>query len=171
MIEEHTEKNIRSIYNREQEARAKLPRTHKIANVIANFSGTVLFLGLNATFFVAWILINSYKQIQFDPYPFTLLTLWLSIESIFLSTFLLISQNASSALSERRHDLDLQVNLLAEQEATELINVVLLIAEKMEIPEDKLSKLREMAVDTDPEDVLRKIAEIQDQPTETKQQK
>jgi len=165
MIDETTEKNIRAIYDREQSEIQKLSIAHKIAGKIADFSGTVLFLVLNAVFFAAWIAINLIKPFTFDPYPFTLLTLWLSLESIFLSTFLLISQNASTALSDKRHNLDLQVNLLAEQESTAMFKVILLMAKKLEISEEDLKELRAAAEDTSPEKVLEKIQEIEDEPT------
>ena len=159
---DQTEKNIRAIYDREQRELAKVPAIHKVANAIAGFSGTVLFVGLNALFFLVWMTLNL-TVTKFDPYPFTLLTMIVSLESIFLSTFVLISQNQLAQQTEARHKLDLQVNLLTEQESTGLINVVLLMAKKMGIPDEQLETLRQMADDTSPEDVLRKIEKIENE--------
>ena len=66
-----------------------------------------------------WILINAVpRHPHIDPFPFTFLTLVVSLEAIFLSTFILISQNHDTKISERRNHLDLQINLLSEQENT-----------------------------------------------------
>ena len=73
---------------------------------------------------------------HFDPFPFTFLTLCVSLEAIFLSTFILISQNHETRLSERRNHLDLQVNLLAEQENTKMLFILNRIAEKVGVHED-----------------------------------
>jgi uncharacterized membrane protein len=66
---------------------------------------------------------------HFDPFPFTFLTLIVSLEAIFLSTFILISQNYETRLSERRNQLDLQINLLSEQE-TKMLRILERIAKR-----------------------------------------
>ena len=71
---------------------------------------------------------------QFDPFPFTFLTLVVSLEAIFLSTFILISQNHETQLTERRNHLDLQINLLSEQENTKMLELLRLVAEKVGVP-------------------------------------
>lgn len=159
--EERTERNIRAIYAAEKEERAKEPRSLKLAHQVSFFSGTVTFAVLNALVFTGWILINVLTPWRFDPYPFTLLTMAVSLESIFLSTFILISQNALSAHSERRHKLDLQINLLAEEESTALLKLIDKMAEKMGISKKDRAEVRAMSDDTDPEQVLQQIAEIE----------
>jgi uncharacterized membrane protein len=69
----------------------------------------------------------------FDPFPFGLLTLVVSLEAIFLSTFVLISQNRAASLAEMRSDLDLQIDLLAEHEVTQLLRMVTAIARKLDV--------------------------------------
>lgn len=155
------EKNIRAILDREDQELAKVPFHHRWANAAAAFAGTVAFLVIHLLIFAAWFTVNTATSIRFDPYPFTLLITIVSLESIFLSTLVLISQNSMAAMTDRRHALDLQINLLAEQESTALIKVVLDMAEKMGIPEEKLSELRNLAEDTKPEDVLQQITEIE----------
>lgn len=159
--EKIAERNIRSIYEREQAERDQAPRSHKIANSIAAFSGTVLFCALNAIVFATWIGLNLLSPWKFDPYPFTFLTMLVSLESIFLSTFVLISQNTFSAQAENRHNLDLQINLLNEQESTALIRVVVQMAEKMKLDTPELEALRAAAMDIDPEKILEKIDEVE----------
>ena len=157
---EQTEKNIRAIYEREKRERDEIPNSHKIAHVCANFVGTVMFAVINAAFFMSWIAVNL-SFWRFDPYPFTLLITIVSLEAIFLSIIVLISQNELSHQQERRNSLDLQVNLLAEQESTELSRVVILMARKMGIGDAELERLEAMAKDTSPEEVLQKIDEVE----------
>ncbi len=77
-----------------------------------------------------------------------------SVEAIFLSTFVLISQNRSAALADKRADLDLQVSLLAEHEITRLIVMVSEIAKKMDVPVQNDPEIAELAQDVHPERVL-----------------
>ena len=106
----------------------------KAADLIAAFSGSMPFLILNATWFAIWIAINTlYLGIpQFDPYPFGLLTMIVSLEAIFLSCFVLISQNRQSVKDRYKADLDYEVNLKAELEVAQLHGKVDRIYEEMQ---------------------------------------
>ena len=98
-----------------------------------DFAGSALFLALHVAWFAAWIVINVSPGIgHFDPFPFTFLTLVVSLEAIFLSSFILISQKRAALISERRNQLDLQINLLTEQENTRMLKVLGAIANKLE---------------------------------------
>lgn len=90
----------------------------RVADVIADFSGSMPFLLLNFVAFVLWILANTVgpKGVQFDPYPFQFLTMAVSLEAIFLSIFVLISQNRQSAKDRIKADMDYQVNVKSELE-------------------------------------------------------
>ena len=93
----------------------------KIADVIAAFSGSIQFLVLNALWFLGWIVWNSIPGIpHFDPYPFGFLTMVVSLEAIFLSIFVLVSQNRQAAKDRLRADAEYEVNLKAELEITQL---------------------------------------------------
>lgn len=82
--------------------------------------------------FGIWVVINALPGVShFDPFPFTFLTLVVSLEAIFLSSFILISQNLETRVSERRNNLDLQINLLTEQENTKMLKLLERIAQKM----------------------------------------
>ena len=90
------------------------------------------FVWVHVVWFAGWVLANGLPGIRhFDPFPFTSLTLVVSLEAIFLSTFILISQNHETLLSERRNQLDLQINLLTEQENTKMLRMLERIAEKV----------------------------------------
>jgi uncharacterized membrane protein len=90
----------------------------RIADVIATFSGSIPFLFLNLVVFVLWIVINAAgpSTIHFDPYPFQFLTMAVSLEAIFLSIFVLVSQNRQSVKDRLKADLDYQVDVKTELE-------------------------------------------------------
>ena len=119
-------KNISAITQVQHRESSALPLQERVAGWITDFSGSMVFVYLHSVWFGLWILLNiglvhiPYLS-QFDPYPFGLLTLVVSLEAIFLSTFVLIAQNRLARQSERRADLDLQINLLAEQKAAKVL--------------------------------------------------
>src|SRR6266540_2075195 len=86
----------------------------RIADLIAEFSGSIPFLMLNAVFFGVWLGLNAIPGLAFDPYPFGLLTMIVSLEAIFLSIFVLVSQNRQADKDRIRNELDYEVNLKAE---------------------------------------------------------
>lgn len=95
----------------------------KVADWIAEFSGSMPFLTINALIFFFWILLNVDiipSLPAFDPFPFGLLTMAVSLEAIFLSIFVLISQNRQAAKDRVRADIEYDVNLKAELEVAHL---------------------------------------------------
>jgi len=95
------------------------------ADIIARFCGSFTFVWVHLIWFGAWVIVNDLPGVpHFDPFPFTFLTLVVSLEAIFLSAFILTSQNHETRLSERRNQLDLQINLLTEQENTKMIAIL-----------------------------------------------
>lgn len=102
---------------------SKLSLPQRIANAIADFSGSIPFLALNALVFLAWIVINV-EMVPgfeaFDPYPFGFLTMSVSLEAIFLSIVVLLAQNLNSAKERVRNDIEYEVNVKAERKITEL---------------------------------------------------
>src|SRR5919112_1087236 len=109
--------------NEEVEVRATL--VQRVADWLAWFSGSILFLFLHALWFGAWIalnvgLVNVPGLSGFDPFPFGLLTMIVSLEAIFLSTFVLISQNRQVEKDKVRGDIEYDVNIKAEMEVAHL---------------------------------------------------
>lgn len=94
----------------------------RIADWIAWFSGSMLFLMINGAWFISWIIINTFPVgiPAFDPYPFGLLTMIVSLEAIFLSCFVLISQNRQAEKDRVRSDIEYEVNIKAELEIAHL---------------------------------------------------
>ena len=113
--------------------------------------------------FSAWILLNTGRigVRSFDPFPYGLLTMVVSLEAIFLSTFVLISQNRLSEEAEHRADLDLHIGLLTEYELTRVLQMLDAIQHKMGIETDKDSDLAALEMETKPEDVLAEIERLQ----------
>ncbi len=133
-IDIETRSNVLKVADIEAKQRANRTIGEKIAEVIANFCGSMVFVYVHIVWFGGWVLINSvYTPLAFDPFPFTFLTLVVSLEAIFLSTFILISQNQETKLTERRNRLDLQINMLSEQENTKMLELLQRIAKKVGI--------------------------------------
>lgn len=108
--------------NINEEMEEKLSALQRIADWIAWFSGSMQFLIINALIFIVWIAINIFPLgiVQFDPFPFGLLTMIVSLEAIFLSCFVLISQNRQSEKDHLRSDVEYEVNINAELEISHL---------------------------------------------------
>jgi CRP/FNR family cyclic AMP-dependent transcriptional regulator len=109
--------------NEEVEVRATV--VQRVADWLAWFSGSILFLFLHALWFGAWIalnvgLVNVPGLSGFDPFPFGLLTMIVSLEAIFLSTFVLISQSRQVEKDKVRGDIEYDVNIKAEMEIAHL---------------------------------------------------
>jgi uncharacterized membrane protein len=94
-----------------------------VADAIANFAGSITFVLITVLLIGGWVVANLLlpQPARVDPFPFPLLTLVLSIEAIFLSIFILMSQNRAARVSDKRSHLDLQLNLLSEQENTKML--------------------------------------------------
>ena len=131
-----TRENVQAMHKLEQVAVTRRSMADRIAEFVANFCGSITFVWIHAVLFTAWIVWNVLPRLpHFDPYPFTFLTLCVSLEAIFLSAFILISQNYEMRISERRNQLDLQINLLAEQENTKMLQMLDRIARKLGVYE------------------------------------
>ncbi|HKQ99051.1 MAG TPA: DUF1003 domain-containing protein [Pyrinomonadaceae bacterium] len=122
-------KNTAAIIDMQQKMTQARTLGGRIADAITDFTGSMAFVYVHVIWFAVWILLNiGLVHIPglsgFDRFPYSLLTTIVSLEAIFLSTFVLISQNRMSRASEKRAELDLQVNLLAEQKATKVLEML-----------------------------------------------
>jgi len=162
-VEELTRRNVETILELEEAAKASRSTTDRVASAIAGFCGSMKFVWLHVIWFAFWIGLNVIPGFsRFDPFPFTFLTLCVSLEAIFLSTFILISQNHETRLSDRRNHLDLQVNLLAEQENTKMLTMLKRIAEKLGVEDgDPATQVLQQA--TRPQKLVEQIEERFDQ--------
>jgi uncharacterized membrane protein len=154
-------RNVLAVAAMERAGRAQQHRGHRLACRVAAWSGTITFLWLQLVGIAAWITFNSWPGLQHvDPFPYVLLTLVLSIEAIFLSVFILISQNEETRLTERRDALDLQINLLAEQEGTQALRMLHQIGKKLGVEFDVDAHVRELERATDPDALAKEIDAI-----------
>ena len=144
------------------EARLNERRTfgERVSDDVVRMFGNFRFALFNLLFFAAWLAVNTgyISAIPvFDPYPFVLLITIVSLEAIFLSTFVLISQNRESRISDLREEFDLQVNMIAEQEITKVIHLVAYIIKHLNIPYEKDPELRRMMKPLDTEEIQREL--------------
>lgn len=113
---------------------AKKQSAHtRIANTITSFAGSMNFVYLHTLVFALWIGYNLWAHgVGFDPFPFGLLTMIVSLEAIFLSTFVMISQNLQADKADLRAELDYDVNVKAEKEIGELKAQLQKVAEQLD---------------------------------------
>jgi uncharacterized membrane protein len=158
-------RNIRTIINLHQQTARERSTQDRIADAITCFSGTLAFLYMNMLWFGVWVLLNTgHVGVRpFDPYPYGLLTMVVSLEAIVLSLLVLISQNRLSMQAEHRANLDLHIGLLTEHELTRVLQLLHAIQDKMGIESDESSLLadRGLEMETRPEDVLAEIERLQ----------
>ena len=149
------DRNVESLLRRREAEKAATSSEDRIADAISAFAGSMRFVYLHLVIYGGWIIANlGWLPVRkFDP-SFVILAMVASVEAIFISTFVMISQNRMAKAADRRADLDLQISLLAEHEITRLVKLVTGIAERMALPEAQNPELRELAKDVAPERVL-----------------
>lgn len=157
------ERNMRTILRLRKKAARQRSVQDRIADFITAFSGSMQFLWLHVIWFAAWIVLNSGRVglAPFDPFPYGLLTMTVSLEAIFLATFVLISQNRLSREADFRADLDLHIGLLSEHELTRSLRMLDAIQDKLGIANNADAELAELELDTLPEDVLAELERLQ----------
>ncbi|HYO98958.1 MAG TPA: DUF1003 domain-containing protein [Pyrinomonadaceae bacterium] len=158
-------KNIAAISEMQRKDVAARRPQERFSDLITRFSGSMAFVLIHVVWFGLWVLLNvnlihlPYVS-EFDPFPFGLLTMIVSLEAIFLSTFVLISQNRMASLSEKRAELDLQVNMLAEQKAAKTLELLEHIAQQLDSVYDRFDyktdpEIAALKVSPEPHEVLK----------------
>src|SRR5579884_2151113 len=120
-------RNVQAVAKLEEDFNRDRTLPDRIADSVGGFAGSLTFVGLHLVFYSLWILINvGFIPFipHFDPFPFMLLNVGVSLEAIFLSTFVLMKQNRMSRRADQRAHLDLQINLLAEREMTLMLQML-----------------------------------------------
>lgn len=133
----------------------------KLADWIADLSGTMVFLLLNVVWFVGWVLWNNNLipgLTAFDPYPHSFLTMVVSLEAIFLSIVVLISQNRQSNVADLREEIDFNINVRAEQEITKILNLLDKIHDHLGLDPEDDEELVEMKKRINIEEIEEQIA-------------
>lgn len=123
-------KNVRMVAELERQSMLGLSGLDRFSRVVTDVAGSRTFLIGHAAWFVVWIFLLNRGSAAFDVYPYSLLNLLVSLEAIFLTSFVLLTQNRMTKQADRRAHLDLQVNLLAEQELTAILQMVYALCQK-----------------------------------------
>ena len=144
--------NIKSIADMERDFEEHRGFVDRVADLIGGFSGSMSFVLLHVMWFSLWFLINtgviSWVP-KFDPYPFILLAMIVSVEGVLLSTFVLMKQNRMQQRSDTRDHVNLQIDLLAEKEITKSLQMLQAICQRLEIADSEFgAELKEMATTT-----------------------
>ena len=150
------QRNIDALRRRQEVEEAKASGEQRFADAITRFSGSMTSAYLHLCLFGGWALANLGAVPGLSPFDpsFVMLATIASVEAIFLSTFILISQNRASAAAERRANLNLQISLLSEREVTRLVRLTSAIAEHFGISAARDPELGELQNDIAPEAVL-----------------
>jgi len=157
-------RNIEALAERRRLEEKRATAQDRLAQAITRFAGSMAFVYLHAAVVGGWVLVNvELTPLRaFDP-TFVILATVASVEAIFISTFILISQNRAQAAADRRADLDLQISLLSEHEVTHLIKLVTEIAQKLGVEEAGNPELQELKRTVAPEAVLERMEEASDE--------
>ena len=129
-------RNIEALRERRRKDAQERSASDRVADTITGFTGSMTFVALHLALFGFWIVANLdwIPGIARWDESFVVLAMIASVEAIFLSTFVLISQNRMMAAADQRADLDLQIGLLTEHEVTNLVRMVRQIAEQVGVP-------------------------------------
>jgi uncharacterized membrane protein len=149
------ERNIEALLERQRREQIEGGVQERLATAVTRFMGSLYFIYLHLIAVIAWVFINAgwTPLPQFDP-TFVLLATIASVEAIFLTAFILMTQNRMQADADRRADLDLQISLLTEHELTQVAKLVNALAARLDIPQADTPEAQELERDVQPETLL-----------------
>ena len=146
--------NVKKIAALERAALQERSSADRLSAAITRFTGSSAFAIVHALFFAGWLIANTRvltHRPPFDPFPFSFLTLVVSLEAIFLSVFVLMAQNQMTRQADKRAHLDLQIDLLAEQELTVMLSMIHALCEKqgVKMNEALTQRVAQLLAETD----------------------
>ncbi|MGC1718059.1 MAG: DUF1003 domain-containing protein [Isosphaeraceae bacterium] len=157
-IDELTQRNVAIIAEMEKAEANVRSRGERVADRIATWVGSWTFIIAQTFILVLWIILNWIAWTNhWDPYPFILLNLALSFQSAYAAPILMISQNRQAKLNERRNHLDLQINMLAEQETTEILRLLRLLCEHSGLRLTEVDNRRGLEEETRHAEIVKQI--------------
>jgi uncharacterized membrane protein len=157
-----TRKNVEMVARIESASNLQRTVGQRLADKFAAFIGSWTFIISQITLLVLWIVLNVTAWCRhWDPYPFILLDVALTFQAALAGPVLMMSQNRQARLNEQRNHLDLQINLLAEQENTEMLILLRKISEKLGLQIADDSAVDSLANVTDPHALIQQIQETQ----------
>jgi len=136
--------------------------SERFADFFTAFSGSMTFVYIHVAWFLIWVSWNTglLGLPLFDPFPFGLLTMIVSLEAIFLSTFVLISQNREQKVNSIRDEVETQINLYQEQEITQILRMVHRIEQHLGLHDDDEDCVKAMEQYADPDNLFRQIEQM-----------
>jgi uncharacterized membrane protein len=152
--------NIHCVADLERAFEQRRGTSDRIADAIGGFTGTIGFVILHLLWFTTWFLINTGvipHVKRFDPFPFILLSMIVSVEAVLLSTFVLMKQNRMQQKTDIRDHLNLQIDLLSEKEVTKALQLLRAIAAKVGVDESNDTELEEMSNTTSVDSLAERI--------------
>jgi uncharacterized membrane protein len=153
--------NIHTIVELERRALRDTSWSDRVSDRISRFVGSLSFVLFQVAAFVTWAAWNGLaaEHLRFDPFPYGLLTLIVSLEGVLIGTFVLITQNRMSRQSDHRDHLDLQVDLLAEQEMTLVLRMLRRISDRLGIPheDDDTARAEKLTKETNVYQLMERI--------------
>jgi uncharacterized membrane protein len=157
-VSELTRRNIEVIARMERAFEEQRTFGERVADGFAAVVGSWPFIVAQSVVLAAWVVLNCLAwALQWDPYPFILLNLVLSFQAAYASPIIMMSQNRQARLMDQRNHLDLQINLLAEQETTEILRLLRKICEKQGISLEGEPDVAALEQATRPENLSRQI--------------
>jgi uncharacterized membrane protein len=160
-------RNIHALREVRQREEQQKTNSDRIADAVTRFAGSMWCVYAHALLYGGWLVLNAgvVPGVRpWDPFPFVMLAMAASVEAIFLSTFILISQNRMQKLADRRAELDLQISLLTEHELTRAIHLLDEIAVRMGVPRPPEPELQDLKKDVHPEKVVAEIDKAEEAP-------
>jgi len=158
-IHDVLDRNIQALLDQRKQEEAKLRLADRTARLISDFAGSMSFVCLHLAILAVWIAWNIGLVPGVRPWDptFVMLAMAASVEAIFLSAFVLITQNRMAVQSARKAELDLQINLLNERETTKLIEMVATLCDRLDQPAQADAELHQLRQNVDPAKVLAEI--------------
>jgi uncharacterized membrane protein len=158
-------RNIQALAAVREQAERRRTTSDRVADAVTRFAGSMWSVYVHLLLYGGWIILNLGVVPGVRPWDpsFVMLAMAASVEAIFLSTFILISQNRMQKLADRRAELDLQVSLLAEHELTRAVRLIDAVARKLDVERPAESELEEIKCDVRPEKVVEAIERAEQQ--------
>ena len=132
-VPEPAARNIEAIAALERQAQLDRSRLERVTDAVTASAGSPYFIVGHAVWFGGWIALNLTRENPFDPFPFNLLSLVVALEAIFLGAAVLMTQNRMQRQADKRAHLDLQVNMLAEQELTTILKMLMALCQRLDV--------------------------------------
>lgn len=155
----HITENIEAVVRLEEEEERRSTLLEQISHHVGSFVGTLSFVSLQLILIFGWVFAHSINILAFDPFPYPLLSLILCAEAVLLSSFVLIKQNRTELVANRRNHLGLQINLLAEKEVTKVLQLIHALNQHLDVSGHDLGEDIELVKETEVDDLAKQLEE------------